>query len=227
MQPDCTVIPKGATLYCMGIEVPTPRAGGFDFSSMDKYRYDPFSRSAAGPPGNLAKSLHLKATQAQTGSINGNSLLSSAALERTILGCKWSTWRCYRSLTVFSTTRGFSKIYSTAKIPCRWDKSYEGCRLEDMPYRRLTNPIRVFSFCFDSVSKARGRDNLLKLEIVRAGKLNAICFWFDLHLDEHCTLTAGILDAYRSERFSLLPNVLSAGVFCANCPSSWLSVSIA
>lgn len=74
---------------------------------------------------------------------------------------------------------------------CRWDKGYENCRLEDVPHRRLTNPAQVFKFRFDGVGKARGRNNLLGLEVVAPGKLNAVAFWFDLHLDEQCSLTTG------------------------------------
>lgn len=35
------------------------------------------------------------------------------------------------------------------------------------------------------------RDTLLKLEVIAPGKLNAIVFWFDLHLDDTETLTTG------------------------------------
>ena len=38
LQPGCMVVPAGATLFCMGIEVLTPEAGGFNFSCLDKYR---------------------------------------------------------------------------------------------------------------------------------------------------------------------------------------------
>lgn len=32
---------------------------------------------------------------------------------------------------------------------------------------------------------------MLKLEVVREGLLNAVAFWFDLHLDDCETLTSG------------------------------------
>ena len=38
IQSDCTFVPSAASLYCMGIEVLTPRPGGFDFTALDKYR---------------------------------------------------------------------------------------------------------------------------------------------------------------------------------------------
>ncbi len=37
------------------------------------------------------------------------------------------------------------------------------------------------------------RESLLKLEVVAEGTLNAIAFWFDLHLDDCETLTNGAL----------------------------------
>ena len=76
---------------------------------------------------------------------------------------------------------------------CRWDKGYENCRLSEVPHVRLTAPAKVFGFCLDGASKPRGRDNLLKLQVERAGRLNAIAFWFDLQLDDTCTITSGLL----------------------------------
>ncbi len=40
-QTDCRVIPQAATLYCMGLQTLTPAPGGFDFSSLDKFRHSP------------------------------------------------------------------------------------------------------------------------------------------------------------------------------------------
>jgi len=34
------------------------------------------------------------------------------------------------------------------------------------------------------------RENVLKMEVVSTGYLNAVCFWFDLHLDEEESLTS-------------------------------------
>lgn len=38
------------------------------------------------------------------------------------------------------------------------------------------------------------RESLLRLEVVAEGRLNAVAFWFDLHLDEQETLTNGAPD---------------------------------
>ena len=73
----------------------------------------------------------------------------------------------------------------------RWDKGYENCRLDDIPHKRLTAPAQVLDFRFDGMQRQQGRSNLLKLEVAEAGTLNAIAFWFDLHLDAECTITTG------------------------------------
>lgn len=38
LQPDCRIVPAAATMFCMGVEILTPNAAGFDFSALDKYR---------------------------------------------------------------------------------------------------------------------------------------------------------------------------------------------
>lgn len=84
----------------------------------------------------------------------------------------------------------------------RWDKGYENCRLSEVPHTRLTAPAKVFDFCLDGVSKPRGRDNLLKLRVERPGCLNAIAFWFDLELDDVCTITSGTAQPVLCNRFT-------------------------
>lgn len=37
----------------------------------------------------------------------------------------------------------------------------------------------------------RCRENLVKLEVIKPGMLNAVVFWFDLHLDDTETLSNG------------------------------------
>ena len=77
----------------------------------------------------------------------------------------------------------------------RWDKGYEACRLEDIPHKRLTRPAAVFEFCFQGLRKTRGRENILKLQVLQPGLLNAVAFWFDLHLDDQAVLTTGTCTA--------------------------------
>lgn len=51
---------------------------------------------------------------------------------------------------------------------------------------------QVFEYFFDGERAApRGRDSLLKLEVIAPGTLNAVAFWFDLHLDDMETLSNG------------------------------------
>ncbi len=58
-----------------------------------------------------------------------------------------------------------------------------------MPHRRLTRPKRVFELFLDGSTKNSAQEGLLKLDVVADGLLNAIVFWFDLHLDEEATIT--------------------------------------
>ena len=73
----------------------------------------------------------------------------------------------------------------------RWDKSYETCHLDQVPHTRLTKPCKVFEYFFEGNRKGRGRDNILKLEVTTAGEMNAVAFWFDLHLDEDESICSG------------------------------------
>lgn len=73
----------------------------------------------------------------------------------------------------------------------RWDAGYEAVNLADIPHRRLTKPVKVLEQWFDGGErKGRGRESMLKLEVVAGGLLNAVAFWFDLHLDDCETLTS-------------------------------------
>jgi protein arginine N-methyltransferase 7 len=72
----------------------------------------------------------------------------------------------------------------------RWDTAYEGVRMQDTPHRVLTRPKKVFEFFFDGALKSTAQEGVIKLELIADGCLNAVCFWFDLHLDEEATLTS-------------------------------------
>eukprot|EP00887_Chlorella_sp_A99_P001822 scaffold19.g1822.t1 len=112
VQPGATVVPAAATVYCCGVELLTGHVAGFNFSEMNKHR---------------------------------------------------------------------------------WEADYEAVNLNDLPHRRLTRPAKVCEFFFDGENRPpRGRDSLLKLEasvVIAPGVLNAVAFWFDLHLDDVETLT--------------------------------------
>lgn len=72
----------------------------------------------------------------------------------------------------------------------RYDKSYAAVRLSDVPHRRLTKPKKVTEVFFDgSDADAPPLEAALKLEVTESGLLNAVVFWFDLHMDEQDTLT--------------------------------------
>ena len=73
----------------------------------------------------------------------------------------------------------------------RWDSDYKEIRLSDVPHRRLTLPSQVSEYYFNGGTRSKGREGLMKLETIASGYLNAIVFWFDLHLDDIETITSG------------------------------------
>jgi protein arginine N-methyltransferase 7 len=73
----------------------------------------------------------------------------------------------------------------------RWDSSYQAVKLNEMPHRVLTKPTRISETFFDGEKRPRPRDSLVKLDIISQGTLNAILFWFDLHLDDVESITSG------------------------------------
>ena len=46
---------------------------------------------------------------------------------------------------------------------------------------------------FQGARKSGPRDTMLRLDTIAEGALNAVVFWFDLHLDDKCTITSGPL----------------------------------
>lgn len=48
---------------------------------------------------------------------------------------------------------------------CRYAKSYEAVHLEDVPHRVLTRPKKVFEYVFEGQRPARGRENMVKLDV--------------------------------------------------------------
>ncbi|GMH43344.1 hypothetical protein BSKO_11266 [Bryopsis sp. KO-2023] len=109
LRPDAVVIPQSATVYCMGVEIKTRRVQGFDFSHINKYR---------------------------------------------------------------------------------WDDKHESVRLSELPHRSLTRPKKVFDYSFDGAGKARGKETMLKLDVVDDGELNAVAFWFDLNLGDDIKISS-------------------------------------
>lgn len=73
----------------------------------------------------------------------------------------------------------------------RWDASYQAVNLKDMPHRVLTKPTKISETFFDGEKRPRPRDSLVKLDIIAQGMLNAVVFWFDLHLDDVESITSG------------------------------------
>jgi hypothetical protein len=52
---------------------------------------------------------------------------------------------------------------------CRYSKSYEAVHLEDVPHRVLTRPRKVFEYVFEGQRPARGRENMVKLDVSAVG----------------------------------------------------------
>lgn len=74
----------------------------------------------------------------------------------------------------------------------RWDAQYETVRLSDIEHKCLTKPRKVFEYSFCEQSKARGKEAMLKLDVIEKGHLNAIVFWFVLHLDDEISISTGV-----------------------------------
>ena len=51
--------------------------------------------------------------------------------------------------------------------------------------------MQVMELFFQGARKAGPRDTMLRLDTTAVGTLNAVVFWFDLHLDDACTITSG------------------------------------
>lgn len=77
----------------------------------------------------------------------------------------------------------------------RWNSTYEAIDGEAFNYKVITKPVKVtevsFSSNSDGNSKQKVRDSLLKLRATQPGMLNAVLFWFDLHLDDMETISNG------------------------------------
>ena len=98
-----------------------------------------------------------------------------------------ATMYCMGVEAYTSEVRGFDL---SAFNKYRWDKTYETTRMADAPHRALTRPKKCFEFFFDgSRGRAAGRESVLRLETIASGYMNAVVFWFDLHMDEHETIT--------------------------------------
>ena len=98
-----------------------------------------------------------------------------------------ATMYCMGVEAYTSEVRGFDL---SAFNKYRWDKTYETMRMADTPHRALTRPKKCFEFFFDgSRGRAAGRESVLRLETIASGYMNAVVFWFDLHMDEHETIT--------------------------------------
>ena len=51
------------------------------------------------------------------------------------------------------------------RVLCRYGKSYEAVHLEEVPHRVLTRPRKVFEYIFEGQRPARGRENMVKLDV--------------------------------------------------------------
>ena len=51
--------------------------------------------------------------------------------------------------------------------------------------------MQVMELFFQGARKSGPRDTMLRLDIMAEGTLNAVVFWFDLHLDDERTITSG------------------------------------
>ena len=85
------------------------------------------------------------------------------------------------------------------KLACfdryRWDSSYETVDARNFEYRAITDPVKISDIFFDSEDRKNMREKLLKLPVKNQGLLNAVMFWFDLHLDDVETISNNPFEA--------------------------------
>lgn len=110
MQHNAVAIPYKAVVYCMGVEIKGELVHGFDFSALEKYR---------------------------------------------------------------------------------WDEQYTTAALDELPCRYLTAHTKAFEFSLDGCQHGRGRETIVRLPVEKEGCMNAVVFWFDLHLDKDTIITTG------------------------------------
>ena len=71
----------------------------------------------------------------------------------------------------------------TFAAPCRWQEGCEAINFEQHPARPLTAPVKVFDFDFQQPAGSQiPSSEQLSLQVERAGRLNGVVFWHDLHL---------------------------------------------
>jgi len=59
-----------------------------------------------------------------------------------------------------------------------------------LPWRPLTRPARALDVSFRDAAAGRGRQALVRMDVVADGVLNAVVSWFDLHLDDDITVSS-------------------------------------
>lgn len=137
VQPDAAVVPAAATLYAMGVELPSSAACGFDLSCMDKYRCMP-----------ECISMCLECVWIRT-----------VQYHLCVVLPEWP-------LNVFlSSMLPRNKVVIRCCCVCRYAKSYEAVHLENVPHRQLTKPRKVFEYFFEGQRPGGGRENIVKLEV--------------------------------------------------------------
>jgi len=115
---------------------------------------------------------------------------------------------CYSSVQpLVSCQQPFPPPFCINDGGCRWSGEAETVALDRLPHRRLTRPAKVFEFDFCQQLPAGSTSNgsllypteaAVALEVVAAGRLNAVVLWFDLHLEAGVALTSGNKDGLQS-----------------------------
>ena len=152
MRAGAAVVPAAATLYAMGLELPPSTAASFDLSCMDKYRCH---RRCMTPK-------HAVCAHTSDGAffwgVLGSLCHSGSSQQSALIG------PCQRK----------GRRDETGGCLCRYAKSYEAVHLEDVPHRVLTRPKKVFEYIFEGQRPARGRENMVKLDVSAHGALQCM-----------------------------------------------------
>ena len=172
LQPGAAVVPAGATLFCVGIEALTGRIAGLDFSGLNTYRC--VHGSGAWTPAMAAMCMVLVSLYvAQSMKCITAPLLTSCTaitltgkLPNKTIKCT-ACASCARRVPAGAREccRPVQQLQPTSQWARRWEAGARAAHLADMPHRVLTRPTRVFEYDFEGAQKARGRENILRLEV--------------------------------------------------------------
>lgn len=187
LRPEAVMVPRAAVVYCMAVEVLSNimeeglPPGGPAARDDEQTSKSPDLQEAR--PAEGGGSVHQPAESGE-GMCSGSVRLSSPQ----------KTMGHEANPSSSSTTSSSSRPHSYLPLnKYWWDKQYRAVHLDQIPHRPLTKPVKVFDFVFEGPpgSIKYPSEATLSMEATEGGYLTAVAFWFELQLDDHCTLNSG------------------------------------